>query len=286
LASAKRFRSPFSAPEPQYPGDLIAAFAKDTQATNLRAFVLYLAIIAAGLAVFVVALPSEWQWSLIGITLALIGSLVIPVIPLETWRRQRGTAVNQLLLGWLDVAIQEWRSIDDQDPPRSLDEGTKRLEGRNDDLAMARRVSLVWRNGQPETARTILDTWQPATATFRARRERLLSMMEFDSDGTDDLVAATAAASLIEDPGQRETAQTELAIEKARRLQAKGKDPFPVLVEARRALGPLDLREVPAMARGSVLRRAGIRSLGCVLALAHFVIVLGLARLLLVLTGN
>jgi hypothetical protein len=286
LASAKRFRLPFSAPEPQYPGDLMAAFAKDAQATNLRAFVLYLAVIAVGLAVFVVAYPSDSGWALIGITFALIGSLVIPVIPLEIWRRRRGTAVNQLLLGWLDVAFQEWRSVDDQDPPRSPEEGMTRLEGRNDDLATARRVSLLWRNGKPETARAIVDAWQPSNATFRARRERLLSMMEFDSHDTDDLDAATAAANLIEDLEQRETAVTELAIERARRLQAKGEDPFPALVEARRALGPLDLTEVTAMARGSVLRRAGITSLGCVFAVAHFVVVLGLAKLLLALTGN
>jgi hypothetical protein len=32
-------------------------------------------------------------------------------------------------------------------------------------------------------ARAILDAWQPSDAAFRARRERLLSMIEFDNHG-------------------------------------------------------------------------------------------------------
>ncbi|HEX7490439.1 MAG TPA: hypothetical protein VF337_01905 [Candidatus Limnocylindrales bacterium] len=259
----------------------MSAFAKDMRATQLRALVLYVAVIALGLVLFAVALPNDW--AVIGFTLAIFGWAVVPIIPWEIWRRQRGTAVNQLLLGWVDVGIQEWRATDDQAPPRTYDEGQQRLEGRSDDLATALRIPLLWMNAQSGAAWAILDAWQPATATFRARRERLLSRRDFESSGTDDLEAATAAAGLIEDPAERETAQTELAIERARRLQARGKDPFPVLVGARRVLGPLDLREVTAMAYGSPLRR---QRLGCLLTLAHLVIVLGLVKLILVVSGS
>ena len=219
-------------------------------------------------------------FSAFGFGLAFFGAPAVAARPLVWFDRRGGREANELLLAWCGVSMQEWQSIDGGALPMSLSEATSRLDGRSDDLAVALLISVFWRCGERPRASAAAADWRPSDPSFQARRERLLSMMAFDSNGTDDVCAARAAVDLIGDPVQRETQQTELTIEQARRLEVRGKNPFGLLAEARRALGPLDLDEVRPLAGRSMSARIRRGGLGCLIAVAHVLVVFGLGGLL------
>jgi len=268
---------------PRYPGDLVFAFERDAKRAARRGVLLYAITVVIGLAIFAVGYP-EIVLTVLGIWLALFGSIVAFAVPQDIWQRRRGKAINELILGWADLSRQEWDEIG-AESPSTIDEGLAALEGRTDDLAVALRLSLV-SHERKERAQEILDAGHPSDPVFRARRERVQSAMRFDADGTDDLTGATNAAAEIEDPAKRQTAEVLLSLERARRIEVRGGDPFPLLVETRRSLGPLDLRDIKAVARGPVSVRLGRTGLGCLLEIGHFVVIGGLAWLAVSLTGR
>jgi hypothetical protein len=283
LPSQSRLRTLFRSPEPRFPGDLFAVIGKDATEAFARGLACYVVTLVLGLALVVVGHPS------LLFVLGLLIAIFVPVWALgrwlNTWQGGRGRALRELQLAWADLTLQEWQQLG-VEQPHGVDEALAVLADRTDDLAVALRVSCL-RIERPGAARELIDSWHPVEPEFRARRERVLSALRFDEDGTDDLGAATTAAGEITDPAKRETAKALLALEHARRVQVRGGNPIPLLLEIRQALGPLDLDEIQeSIAASASISRLRAQVLGCLFPVAHFIIVLVLARLLISLTGS
>jgi hypothetical protein len=252
---------------PRFPGDLASEVAREIRRSFRWAVAALVCVAALGIAM--VALPPSPDAIGGGLVLTLFGAPIAATVLRLLVLRRRAIPAGQVLAWQAERQIREWSEIDGGDLPATPDEGLARLEGRTDDLASIWRVVLLTSAKRHEEARAALASWRPIDPTFRARRERANSVLDF-ADGTDDLGPVWEAAGRLLDESDRRDQEVALHVEVARRKAVRGEDPLPELVEARRRIGQME-RPTLLLARtrrsplAVALRLAGMVVLGMVL---------------------
>jgi len=253
--------------QPRLPGDLAYYVARENRRSLRLALVVLVLVGALGLAL--VAVSSSLEGAEVGLLVTFVGAPVSSALARMWFLRRRALPAGQVLAWQADQTMRDWRAIDGQNPPTTLAEALDRLSGRSGDLESATRIGyLIAGEENRDAARQALAGWSPSDPAFRARRERLASILAF-ADDVDDLSAAKSAIDLVGDESDRRTQQALLLIEEARRLAIHGSDPLPVLVRARGGLAQIDLpilRSRTRRSRREMVVRAPLRwALGVVL---------------------
>jgi hypothetical protein len=238
-------------PKPAYRGDLFCEVTREYRRASRLILLALVAPIVLGLALVRISSTADWQ--IVGFGLAIVGPICLPALVTPLLVRPRIRPSCELLMLRVDAAIREWEAIDGSDGLFPFDEGLRRLAGKTTDLEVANRLSILVSAGELEKARIEFANWQPSDQRFKARRERIASVIEFESRGLDDLSAARAAAEAISDATERRNQLIWLEFEAARRRAIEGGDALGVLVDARRRFGPIRLDRRPQLVR---LRKA------------------------------
>ena len=122
--------------------------------------------------------------------------------------------------------------------PLGADQVAQVLAGRTDIEAIrARAVWYAW-EGRDAEAQVEIDQWNPTNAADRVRRQRVISHLRWLHGTDDSFELPLATAARIADPEARAGAVAGVLVDRAMRKTRLGRDPFPDLVAARRALGP------------------------------------------------
>jgi hypothetical protein len=219
--------------------DFVPPAKREIRRLRVRALALlvalYLFVVVVLSALTMAGVATDW-W---GAALFLGFALIAPLEGAFMWPLARRQFLPGLqTIRWANGSAEaHWRAIDGKGSPADIDSALARLAGREDDDAVATRVSVLASGGSTADLRKALDAWKPTDPMDLARRERAASALRLLEGVDDGLETAWATGSTIPDSQQRVGAQANTLISRAIRMTEAGRDPFASLAQAHDLLG-------------------------------------------------